>query len=160
MPSKYAQPPLLPEDSGMGAAPVVAMPTGMLNWDRVSGYEGQPWVVKDWSGQNFMGGQLEFDDTFMGDMADNGAVYMGDTAPGAPASQHGSRTVAFGAMTAILGAAAGWALAPGGDPRRAAIIGGIGGGLAGMLVGKLIGGAEGTIEAVAAAGKAPAAVQT
>lgn len=160
MPSKYAQPPLLPEDSGMGAAPVVAMPTGMLNWDRVSGYEGQPWVVKDWSNQNFMGGQLEFDDTFMGDMADNGAVYMGDTTSGAPVSQHGSRTVAFGAMTAILGAAAGWALAPGGDPRRAAIIGGIGGGLAGMLVGKLIGGAEGTIEAVATASKAPEPVQT
>lgn len=44
-----------PADDGLGYAPVVAMPTGMLNWDRVTGYEGQPWVTKDWSGQGFMG---------------------------------------------------------------------------------------------------------
>jgi len=44
-----------PADLGMGSAPIVAMPTGMLNWDRVTGYEGRPWITKDWSGQGFMG---------------------------------------------------------------------------------------------------------
>lgn len=31
-------------DQGMGSAPIMAMPSGMLNWDRVTGYEGQRWT--------------------------------------------------------------------------------------------------------------------
>lgn len=31
-------------DRGMGSAPVMAMPSGTLNWDRVTGYEGQRWT--------------------------------------------------------------------------------------------------------------------
>lgn len=149
MPSKYAQPPRLrDEDSGMGSAPVVAMPTGMLNWDRVSGYEGQPWVTKDWSGQGFLDGSTtEFDDTFMGD-----APPTGGAAP--QPAQTGNRTLVMGALAAAAGATAGWVMAPTGDPRKGAIVGGVAGGLAGLIVGRLIGGAEGTIRALSAA-KAP-----
>lgn len=150
MPSKYAQPPRLrDEDSGMGSAPVVAMPTGMLNWDRVSGYEGQSWVVKDWSGQGFLDGSTtEFDDTFMGDVAS-----------GAPVAKGGDRTLVMGALSAAAGAAAGWMVAPGGDARKGAIAGAVAAGIAGLIVGKLIGGAESTIQAIAAA-KAPEPVKS
>ncbi len=160
-PSKFAQPPMVDparaagirprpspfaEDTGMGSAPIVAMPTGMLNWDRVSGYEGQPWVTKDWSGQGFLSGKEEtvFDDTFMGDMSD---------APGAaPAVQSPGlgRTLGFGAAAAAVGAVTGWALAPGGDSRRGAVALGIGGGIAGLIVGKMFGGVQGMMETLAA----------
>jgi hypothetical protein len=75
-----------PADGGLGYAPVVAMPTGMLNWDRVTGYEGQPWVTKDWSGQGF----------------------MGDATPGpaAPAAAPSRKGLVVGAIGAVLGGAA------------------------------------------------------
>jgi len=148
---RWAKPRPAADDSGMGAAPVVAMPTGMLNWDRVSGYEGQPWVTKDWSGQGFLDGSVtEYDDTFMGDMGQAGAS-------GQPAAQV-NRSLVFGAGAAAVCAAAGWLLAPGGDARKAAIVGGIGGGIAGLIVGKLIGGAESAITSFAAAAKPTAPV--
>lgn len=159
-PSKFAQPPMIDparvagirprpspfaEDTGMGSAPLVAMPTGMLNWDRVSGYEGQPWVTKDWSGQGFMGAETtEFDDTFMGD------VTPGAPAAPTPSSPGLGRTLGFGAAAATLGAVAGWALAPGGDARRGAVALGVGGGIAGLIVGKMFGGVQGMMETLAA----------
>lgn len=36
-----------PNFYGMGEAPVTYVPVGTLNFDRRTGYEGQPWVVKD-----------------------------------------------------------------------------------------------------------------
>jgi hypothetical protein len=56
-PKQYGSPMLQEEplvqindaDEGLGSAMLVAMPTGTLNFDRVTGYEGQDWTVRDWS---------------------------------------------------------------------------------------------------------------
>lgn len=150
MPSKYLHPPALGDtDEGMGSAPIMAMPTGMLNWDRVTGYEGQPWVTKDWSGKGFMDGirrieegaeVVELDDCGLGDLGQSGS-----------GRKEQRRPLVLGAASATLGAVAGWVMAPGGDARKGAVAGGVVGGIAGLIVGKLLGGAEGMISSVASA---------
>jgi hypothetical protein len=122
---------LLVTDQGLGSAPVVAMPTGMLNWDRVTGYEGQKWEMNDppeWAHPTGLSGE----------------------SGGTPGPGIGS-AVKIGLLSAGIGAAAGYIMAPvGADPKRAAVLSALGFGAAGALIGKLLGSAENWFSSVVA----------
>jgi len=111
-------------DFGMGYAPLVAMPTGMLNWDRVSGYEGQNWTIPEHP-------------------AWTAGLGLGDASGGPAAESSVPRPLAVSLTSAAVGAAAGYFMAPSGaDPKRSAAFGAVGFGAAGWLVGKLLSAAE------------------
>lgn len=110
--------PCRPQDTGMGYAPVVAMPTGMLNFDRPNPYEGQNWTIKDppeWAHPTGMSGE-------------SGGSPTGLTP-----------TVKLGLLSAVVGGAAGFVMAPSGaDPKRTAALAALGFGAAGAAIGRLL----------------------